>query len=412
MIPRTNGQRALPVILLAVFLDLVANGILIPIVPQLLGNPNSSYDLLPASVPVSYGYILLGFLIALYPIVMFFSTPILGEYSDYVGRKKVMALSLFGTAASLAMFAIGVNFRSLTLLFASRIVGGLSGGNISVAQAAMADITPPKMRAARFGLIGAAYGVGFIVGPVLGALLSDSHILPWFSASTPFWFAMALSLINAACVYLFMKETRHSEEPAQIFWHKSVHNIFKAYGMKNLRMVFATNFLFQAGITLFATFFSVFLVSSFGYSQIGVGYYIGYAGIWLIASQALLLRYLTKRFDEVALLRVFLFMGAAAVLAYYIPTHTVGLLVVGALFALTNGISMATLPSLASNRAPANSQGEILGINASVQALAQAIPPIIAGFLAAEITPAAPIYVAGAVIGAAWILFVSTVRKS
>ncbi|MEI8328141.1 MAG: MFS transporter [Candidatus Taylorbacteria bacterium] len=403
--------RALPVILMAIFLDLICNGIIVPIVPQLLANPDSPYYLLPSYVPVSYGYIILGLLIAVFPIAMFLSTPILGEYSDYVGRRKIMALSLAGSAVSLGLFAGGIYMGSLTLLFIARILGGIMGGNLSVAQAAIADITPPKLRASRFGLIGAAYGVGFIVGPVVGGILADNSLVSWFNASTPFLFAALLSLVSAALVYWLMTETRTSKEKFVITWHLAISHIYHAYGMKRLRVIFATNFLFQAGLALFATFFSVFLISGYGYDQMGIGYFIGFVGIWAIVSQGVLLRILSKKFDEFLLLRVFLLLGSAAVFAFYIPNHTVGLLIVGALFALTNGISMASLPSIVSRRASADSQGEILGINASVQALAQAAPPILAGFLAAKISPSAPVYISGGVIGLAWIIFIVFVKK-
>ena len=406
-----HNRRTLPVILLAIFLDLVCNGILVPIVPQLLANPHSTFYLFPASVPVSYAYVILGLLIAVFPIALFFSTPILGEYSDYVGRRKVMTLALLGTAASLSLFAAGVMIRNLTLLFIARGIGGIMGGNLSVAQAAIADITPPEKRAARFGLIGAAYGVGFIVGPVIGGLLSSSSIVPWFNASTPFWFAAIVTLANAILVWTMLRETRVIDAPVSIDWKKAIFNIIHAFGMKRLRAIFAVNFIFQAGLTLFATFFAVFLTRNFGYSQVEVGYYIAYAGIWVIVSQGFLLRILTKRYDEVTLLRFFLLAGSASVFLYYISEHLISLLIVGACFALTNGIAMAALPALASRRAPARNQGEILGINTSVQALAQSIPPILAGILAAEITPSAPVYIAGAVIGVAWVAFVIAVRK-
>lgn len=408
---RSSPQRALPVILLAIFLDLVCNGILVPIVPQLLANPQSPFYLLPSAVPVSYAYVLLGLLIAAFPIFLFFSTPVLGEYSDYTGRRRMMTLALTGTAVALGLFAVGVMIKSLLLLFAARILGGIMGGNLSVAQAAIADITPPEKRAARFGLIGAAYGFGFIIGPVIGGVLSNPSVLSWFSASTPFWFAAGVSLINALLVYFFMTETHIKERGTHIDWRSAIFNVVRAYNMKRLRNVFATNFLFQAGLALFATFFTVFLSANFGFNQTNVGYYIAYAGLWIILTQGLILPWLSRFLDEVALLRIFLIAGAASVFLYYVTEHTIGLLIVGACFALTNGIAMAALPALASRRSPTSIQGEILGINTSVQALAQAVPPILAGFLAAEITPSAPVYIAGAVIGVAWVFFIVSVRK-
>lgn len=399
------------VILMAVFLDFIAIGLLVPVVPQLLANPSSPYYLLPTSVPESYAYILLGFLIAAFPLFLFFSSPILGSYSDYYGRRNVMVYALTVFGLSLGIFALGIIYKNLTLLFVSRIIGGLSGGNATVAQAAIADITPPRERAKHFGLFGAAYGVGFILGPVLGGILSDQHLVSWFNAATPFWCGMILSLINAVLVWMYLGETRQHDRELQVTWKEPLRNIVRAYTIKKLRAIFATNFLFQSGLTLFATFFSVFLISQFGYDQVSVGYYIGYAGLWLIFSQVLVLPFVTRHFNEVSLVRFFLFTGALSIAAYYIPSHTVGLLIVGACFAVTNGVTMAALPSLLSQRATARIQGEVLGVNGSVQALAQVAPPIIAGFLAAKITPSAPVYVAAAVIGAAWVVFLIFVKK-
>ena len=412
---KRNDRGALSVILLAIFIDLVCNGILVPIVPQLLGNPDSLLYILPVGYPVSVAYVLLGLLIATFPFFMFISTPIMGEISDYVGRKKVLMVALVGTGMALTLLSIGVILKSLTILFIARIIGGILGGTISVAQAAVADITPKEKRTARFGLIGAAYGFGFIVGPVVGGVFSDSSLVPWFNASTPFLCAAILAYINGILVAVFLRETRWSNDGlvsmiTSIDWKKSLHHIVHAYNMKDLRPIFVTNFLFQSGVTLFGTFFSVYLISKFGFNQVAVGYYIGYAGIWMIISQGLLLRILSKKWEEVALLRIFLLLGTASIFLYYLPDGIILLYIVGALFALTNAIPIAALPSLASKKADADNQGEVLGINSSVQALAQVIPPVIAGFLAAKIDPSAPIYASGVVVGLAWMYFMLEVR--
>ncbi len=408
---QNHPRRVLTVILLAIFLDLVSYGILIPVVPQLFANPDSTYYLLGTSTPLSHGYVLLGLLIAIFPIVQFFSAPILGQYSDFHGRRKVLTMTLIGTSVSFVIFALGIGFRSIFLLFFSRAIGGILGGNISVAQAAIADITKPNQRAKHFGLIGAAYGTGFIIGPVIGGILSDSHLVSWFTSATPFWFAAGLSALNAFLVYRFMGETNRLVRSKIITWSKAINDIVHAYGLKRLRAIFVTDFFFNAGITFVATFFSVYLIDRFNMTQIGIGYYIGYAGIWIIVSQAFLLPIFSRRFEEVTLLRWSLILGTVGIFSFYLPYHISGLLLAGAFFALANGISMAALPSLASRRAPAEIQGEILGINTSVQSLAQAAPPILSGFLAATIAPAAPVYIAGATVGLGWIIFLAFVRK-
>jgi DHA1 family tetracycline resistance protein-like MFS transporter len=400
------------VILLAIFLDLVSYGILVPVIPQLFANPASEYYLLDPGTPISLGYILLGFLIAGFPIFQFFSTPILGELSDIYGRKKIMALSLLGSVGSFACFAYGVMTLNIYIIFASRFVGGILGGNLAVAQAAIADITKPEERTRNFGLIGAAYGVGFILGPVIGAVLSNSNYSEWLNLSTPFWFAAGLSLVTALLVYRYMDETNTNiKERVKISWLKGVLNVVNAYAIKETRPILTTNFLFQAGVTFFATFFSVFLIAKFNMNQVGIGYYIGYVGIWVVITQAVFLRVVASKFSDVSLLRIFLLLGSGAVFSFFLPNTVAGLLIAGALFAIMNAVNMAALPGLISRMTPANRQGEMLGINASVQALAQAIPPILSGFIAANIAPVAPVYISGGVIGLAWIVFILFVKR-
>src|SRR3954447_26648937 len=134
------------IILFTILIDTLGIGILGPILPQLLGNPSSPHYLLGAGATVGSGYILFGFLVAVYPIMQFFATPILGQLSDRHGRKPVLALSLFGTSLGYALFATGILVRSIPLLFFARALDGITGGNLSVAQASIADVTKPQDR--------------------------------------------------------------------------------------------------------------------------------------------------------------------------------------------------------------------------------------------------------------------------
>ncbi len=408
--PKRNS-RALPIILLAIFLDLVGYGILVPVVPQLFANPDSIYYVLSPGVSTSVGYVLLGFLIATYPIIQFFSAPIMGQFSDRYGRKPILVIALLGTAVGFFILALGIVSKSIFLLFFARAIDGLCGGCISVAQASIADLTRPKDRAKHFGLIGAAYGTGFIIGPVIGGVLSDPTLLSWFTVTTPFIFAAFLSILNALLIAYYVSETNTSLETKPISWYKGIYDIVRAYGMKRIRSVFATNFFFQAGLTFVATFFPVYLIDRFAMSQVGIGYFIGYAGFWIVISQAVLVPLLSRYYSEVRILRWTLILGTIGIFSFYLPYTVMGLYLAGAIFATMNGTNMALLPSLASRRAPAHMQGEIMGINASVQAFAQIAPPILSGFLAANIAPSAPVYIAGAAVGAAWIAFISFVRR-
>ncbi len=407
------NKKVLFAVVFTVFVDLLGFGILLPVIPQLLANPASPFYLLPHGVSLKMGYIILGFLTAIFPFMQFLATPILGELSDRFGRKPVLAFSLFGTSLSYVIFAMGVLTRNLPLLFIARAFDGLTGGNIAVAQAAIADVSTPENRAKNFGLIGAAFGVGFILGPYLGGKLSDPTFVSWFNASTPFWFAAGLAFVNTLSVIFLLPETlKEKSKTLALHLGKSFQNIRKAFSLPNIRAVFSTVFLFQGGFTFFTTFFSVFLITKFAFNQGDIGNYFAYVGLWIAFSQAVITRQVTKRFNEQAILRVSLIGTGIFVLAQFIPSASWGLLLVVPFFAMFNGLSQANLTSLASRSAGSEMQGEILGINASVMALAQSIPPILSGFLAASIGARVPIFVSGIVIILAGIVFIFAYSKT
>lgn len=400
-------------VLFTIFIDMLGIGILIPVIPQLLTNPASPAYLLPVGWSVAQGYIVLGFLTAIFPFMQFIATPILGELSDRFGRKPVLAISLFGTAISYVVFAIGIITQNLPLLFISRAFDGITGGNIAVAQATLADITPPAERAKTFGLMGAVFGLGFILGPFIGGKLADPHVYHGFGAATPFWFAAILALTNVALVWWRLPETNTQKRHVVFHVTRSIQNIGKAFSTPKLRGLFTTSFLFISGFTFFTTFFAVFLVKKFGFSEGGVGNYFAYVGIWIAIAQALVTPFVAKHFSSIAILRFALVITGIAIFIQVLPHHVGVLYIIVPFFAIANGLVMANLNGLISRSAGADVQGEILGINASVQALGQSIPPILAGYIAASIAFSTPIIVSSALIVIAGIVFtVFTIRKA
>jgi len=395
----------IPVIFFTIFLNSLGFGILIPVIPLLLANPKSQYFMLPAGFTLAQGYIIFGFLVASFSVMQFIATPILGQLSDKFGRKRILAVSLAGTCISFVMFAVGIIIKNIPLLFISRAFDGLTGGNISVAQAVVADVTPPEQRAKTFGLIGSAFGLGFILGPFLGGILSENKLVGWFNAATPFWFAAILSFIDVCIILICLAETFKTDKNKKIIWSQSIKNIAKAYSMKNLRVVFISSFLFQSGFTFFTTFFSVFLITKFAFTQSNTGNFFAYLGIWLVLTQAILTRLIARRFNEYKVLRITLILTGVFVFAYLLPPVWWGLLIVAPFFAAANGLSQANLTSLVSRSANRENQGEILGVSASVQALAQAIPAMLSGFIAAALTPSSPAIVAASILVLCGIIF-------
>jgi DHA1 family tetracycline resistance protein-like MFS transporter len=402
---KTDHSKTLPIVFTIILVDMLGVGILIPIIPLLLTDPAYPYHL---PIAGGNGYVILGLLTAIYPFMQFIATPILGQISDRVGRKPVLAFSLAGTALSYVVFALGIITKNIPLLFASRALDGITGGNISVAQAAIADVTEPAKRARAFGIIGAAFGIGFIIGPFLGGRLADPSIVHWFNATTPFWFAAIVSLINMIAVLMFFKETLAHKATDAIHWAQSFINIQKAALNPKLRSLFGTSFLFQSGFTFFTTFFGVYLIAKFGFNQAGIGDFFALVGICVAITQAVITPFAAKRFKPFTIIVTALFGVSVTLLLFYLSSAAWMLYLITIPNAMFIGLIMANLTALISRQADQRQQGEVLGINASVQALAQAIPPVIAGYVAASIRPDAPLLVASIIVVIAALTFLRT----
>lgn len=400
-----DHSKTLPIVFTIILVDMLGVGILIPIIPLLLTDPTSPYHL---PLTLTNGYLVLGALTAIFPFMQFLATPILGQLSDRMGRKPVLAFSLAGTALSYVVFAIGIITKNIPLLFISRALDGVTGGNIAVAQAAIADATPPEKRARAFGIIGAAFGIGFIVGPFLGGRLADPSLVSWFDATTPFWFAAIVSGLNMLAVLFFFKETLAHKATETIHWAQSFINIKKAALNPKLRALFGTSFLFQGGFTFFTTFFGVFLIAKYGFNQAGIGDFFALVGICIVLTQALITGWAAKRFKPFTIIAVSLFGVSTTLLLFFLASAPWMLYLITLPNSMFIGLIMANLTGLISRQADERQQGEVLGIAASVQALAQAIPPVIAGYVAAILAPETPILVASIIVFAAALTFFFT----
>jgi len=401
--------KALPIVILTVFLDVLGVGMLFPVLPQLIFR-----IFIPAGFSYDASLIMLGWLTAIYPLMQFLATPILGQLSDRYGRKPVLAFSLFGTAIGYALFAMAIITKNIPLLFFARGLDGITGGNISVARAVIADVSPPEKRTQNFALIGAAFGFGFVMGPYIGARLATPGVnffglfnTPhWFTTATPFWFTAILSIVNTLLVLIILPETnKHINNAMHIAWNKSLTNIKKAVSLPGIRVILSSEFLFWGGFTFFTTFFQILLIQKLHYKTNNIGDFFAYIGIWIVLTQAILTPFLAKRFTNRQILRVsILGMGIALFLQLW-PTTSRQLLLVAPLIAIFNGLTLANIGALISLSAGPKIQGEILGIEASVQSLAQAIPAIIAGYVA-TFGINVPVIVGGTIVVIGGLIFI------
>ncbi len=358
-------RSPLLVIFVTVFIDLVGFGIVIPVLPFYV--EGTQFDASPRAV---------GLLFASYSVMQLVFTPILGRLSDKYGRRPVLFFSLLGT--SLGFFVMGFA-TTLWMLFAGRIIDGITGGNISTAQAYIADVTTEENRAKGMGLIGAAFGLGFIFGPALGGILSR------WGAHVPFLFAGALSLANATLLYFVLPETVTPDHPARGRaatgrWSQLV----RALRQSRLALVLAVYFLFVTAFSVMTASFGLFTLYRFGFDAHDTGWIFAFVGVVGAAIQGGLIGRLVKAFGEPALVIVgaLLFTASLVLIPLTGPaTGTAALLALGALFALGNGLATPSLTSLASKSAGAGEQGGVLGVTQSVASLARVVGPLVSAAL-------------------------------
>ena len=360
-------KASLAVIFGIVFIDLIGFGIVIPVLPLYAERFGAS----PLTV---------GLLLAVYSLMQFIFAPILGRWSDRIGRRPVLLLSIIGSAFGFLLMGLA---GSLPLLFTGRIIDGITGGNISTAQAYIADITPPHDRSKRMGLIGAAFGLGFIFGPAIGGVMSH------FSLAAPLLFAAGLAAVNAAAVALFLPESLLPE-------HRKKRDIsgnvpFRA-GVSPLRMlrqvkgsplavVIGAYFFSTVSFSLLTATYPLFASHRFGYGAPQVGYIFAAMGILGALVQGGLMGWLVKKFGDVRLAAAGALLLAAGM--FLLPSSPSARILFAATGAIGLGHALVVTPlnGLASKLSSVSEQGKALGMMQSASSLARIAGPVLGGWM-------------------------------
>lgn len=378
-----SSRARLTILFLTVFVDLVGFGVVLPLLP-FYGDRFGASGLE------------IGLLVAVYSAAQLLFSPFWGRLSDRFGRRPILIIGLVGSAASYLVFAYA---GSLAVLFLSRVMAGVGGANIPVAQAYIADVTPPEERAGAMGLIGAAFGLGFIFGPAIGGLLAP------VSVEAPGIAAAALCFANAVLAVFLLPESLPAATlevrgagPARSAAPVTLRDLRLALGASEVLWVLGLSFLVTLAFSFMHPTFPLFGERRLGLGEREVGYLFAFMGVVSAFVQGVLVRRLVPALGEARLVRVSagpFFVGLLVIgLSGSLPWALVGLVLLAAGF----GGMMPSLVSLLSRVAPPTLQGGILGVGQSVGALARILGPVLAG-LAFDVLGIAWPYFLGAAIG-------------
>jgi multidrug resistance protein len=344
-------SRPLLVIFLTIFVNLVGFGIIIPLLPFYAQQFGAS----PLTI---------GLLFGVFSICQLIAAPALGDLSDRYGRRPVLIFSLLGTVLSFVMLALA---QSILMLFLARIVDGLSGGNISTARAYVADITEPKDRARAYGLIGAAFGLGFIFGPALSGVLSR------ISYTAPIWAAAAITLAATAMAWFWLPETVHR---ASAGTGMPFRNLAEMMRRRGLRQMLVIDFVYWFSFAIFQTTFALFVARRFGFDVPQTGYFFAGFGVLGAIVQGAFIRPIVRRLGDKPTFMLGLICTAVGLVSAAFA-QSVTLLVV-ALVPLAFGIGFGhpTVASLVSRAGRNDEQGRVQGAAGAVESLGRALGPV------------------------------------
>ena len=348
------------IIISAVFIDVLGFGIVIPILPYYV----TEFGVSPTVVTL---------LFATFSLFAFLSAPLLGALSDRIGRRPILILSVISTAVGWFIFA---SAQSVLMLFVGRIIDGMAAGNFTIAQSAMADLAKDeKERTANIGIVSAVFGMGFLLGPVFGGLLSN------ISHSAPFWMAGGLAAINAVFAFFFLPESHHRRDAQRPLSFNPLRPLKRAIGDPILRPFYLTWLMFALAFVSGQSVFALFAKEVFGFSAFHTGMAFTLIGVVVVLNQVLLLkRFWLPRFGELLLIRVMLWIlaiGLACLGSEVIAMFFIGLVGLGT----GQAVLRVVLTSQVSGLGGEHRKGETIGVLSALMSAAMVVAPPLSGIL-------------------------------
>ena len=365
------NNKSLFSIIVVVFIDLLGFSLILPLLPYYA-------ETFQASEFVT------GLLVASYAAAQLIGAPVLGRLSDRFGRRPLLLASVFGTFVGFLLLGFA---NTLWMLFAARVIDGFTGGNLSIAQAYITDVTDAKDRSKGLGLIGAAFGLGFIIGPVTGGLLSQ------FGYAVPAFAAAAMSFANLALIYFWLPESLTAEKRASATDKKpafSLSALLTALQRPFTGSLLITRFFFGLAFAIFQTIFSLYALTKFNLTATETGYVLTYVGLLSVITQGFLVGRITAKFREDILIVACVALMAVSLIGWALAPSVFALLVILTPTALSGGILNTLLSSTLTKAVSPQEVGGILGLSASVESATRIFAPVIGGALLQQVGTWAP----------------------
>jgi multidrug resistance protein len=374
------------IIFLTVFIDLMGFGIVIPLLPfyaQTLGA----------------GGVEVGLLLSIFSLMTFIFMPVWGHWSDRFGRRPMLLVTIAISTIGYVLFSIAGSF---IVLLMARTLAGIGNANLSVAQAYIADITPAEQRSKGMGMIGAAFGLGFVFGPLIGGIFSAEEFGPW-KYTLPGWVAAALSLLNFISVMALVKETRHALD-TKGFRLFDVQGFAKAFRKGPLRRATVLLFIVTVGFSNIFAFFPLFIMEKpFELQSSHTGWFFTEIGLVAALVQGVFIGRLTGAMGETWLVRFGVSLMATAFILFLIspelgPLGLAALIVATAILALGSSCFTPSIMALVSRLVSPDEQGAILGVVQSVASMGRTIGPTLGGVVYDTWGHASPYYVSATLL--------------
>lgn len=375
---RQLSMRYIAPCLLAIIVDGMGFGLVYPIMTAIFTSQDSLVST-NASVELRHFYLGLGYM--LYPLCMFFGASFMGDLSDNIGRKKVIALCMFGIFVSFMLMALSVLVGSVTLLMLGRALSGLMAGSQPIAQAAISDISTPESKALNMSVMTLALSFAIVMGPLIGGVFSDNQLSSYFTFSTPFFIAAALALISFLWIVFAFKETyiNYSAKPINIF--RPITIFQEAFAHKAVRLLSCVFLLMQLGFSLYFQFILVLLKTNYAYANWQLGAFNGFIGFSFAFSLLIGMRLMLKvmKVNQVAMVGLFL-VGVCQIATALIDQQLAIWLIAFPLSAF-DMIAYTAILTAYSNTVDKSAQGWVMGISGAIMAVSWAITGLCANLL-------------------------------